>query len=55
MTIGDVVVGKTPATIALPGFETTSLVLARRGLTATQRVYPDRDGHKVDVKLRRKR
>ncbi|MCL4225341.1 MAG: PEGA domain-containing protein [Myxococcales bacterium] len=55
VTIGDVVVGKTPATIALPGFETTSLVLARRGLTATQRVYPDRDGHKVDVKLRRKR
>lgn len=55
VSVGDVVVGKTPATIALPGFETTSLVLARRGLTATQRVYPDRDGHKVEVKLRRKR
>jgi hypothetical protein len=53
--VGGESVGKTPVTIKLPGFETTSLELVRGGVTTTQRVYPGKSGHKVDVKLKTRR
>jgi len=47
--------GKTPVTIALPGFETTSIELVKGGVTTTQRVYAGKTGQKVDVKLKTRR
>lgn len=51
--VGGVDKGKTPVVIELPGYETTSIELVKGGRTTTQRVYPDRNNEKVDVKLRR--
>ena len=54
--IAGVDAGKTPVTISLPGYETTSIELHRNGYAPTsQRVYAGKSGTKVDVKLKPKR
>ena len=53
--VGGADVGKTPVTISLPGFETTSIELVKGGVTTTQRVYAGKTGQKVDVKLKTRR
>ncbi len=54
--VGGVELGKTPVTIALPGFETSSIELTRSGhAPATQRVYAGKAGQKVDVRLKPRR
>jgi hypothetical protein len=54
--IGGVDAGKTPITVNLPGYETTSIELSRAGsATTTQRVYAGKSGQKVDVKLKPRR
>ncbi len=53
VTVGGKQVGKTPVTIALPGFETTSIVLTRKDhAPVTQRVYAGKSGQRVDLKLK---
>ncbi|MBZ0236852.1 MAG: PEGA domain-containing protein, partial [Deltaproteobacteria bacterium] len=52
--VGGENLGKTPVTITLPGFETTSIELVRGGKTTPHRVYAGKSGQKVHVKLRRR-
>jgi hypothetical protein len=51
--VGGAEMGKTPVTISVPAYETTTLELVKSGKTTTQRIYPDKNNDKVDVKLRR--
>jgi hypothetical protein len=51
--VGGAEVGRTPVTIAVPGYETTTLQLVKSGKTTTQRIYPDKNNDRVDVRLRR--
>lgn len=56
VSIAGVAAGKTPVTVALPGYETTSIELSRSGYAPiTQRVYAGKSGQKVDVKLKPRR
>jgi hypothetical protein len=53
--VGGKDMGKTPVTVLLPGYETTSLELVKGGVTTTHRVLPSKGGQKVDVKLKTRR
>ena len=56
ITIGDEVVGKTPATVSVQGFENVTLELTRSGFAPQrQKVHVTRAGESVDVVLRKRR
>ena len=47
--------GETPVTIDVPGFEGTSVDLARSGFAPhRERIYATKAGQRLDVRLRRR-